>query len=176
MSTLTLRDEEFEEGIEEIFNVDVFLKNLAVDIATNNWDSYMEHGRNWYLYEDTSTSIFHWLPWDYNLALGGTLAPVGNCDLFPDFAGFYDGTPSVQFYDSGFAFEDHNILWSFGDGNTSTEDDPLHTYSAPGEYQVCITYIQSSDCQRQLCHWRGGPRPRAWRFLHLFLRDTARRR
>lgn len=142
-------DEDFEEGLEALFNVDAFLKNLAVDIATNNWDSYMEHGRNWYLYEDTSTSVFHWLPWDYNLALGGSLAPPGNCDLFPDFVGFFDGSPSVQFYDAGFAFNNYDILWDFGDGNTSIEENPLHTYSDPGAYRICITYIQDADCERQ---------------------------
>lgn len=29
--------------------------------------------------------------------------------------------------------------WDFGDGNTSTQQNPDHTYSAPGAYQVCLT-------------------------------------
>ncbi len=29
--------------------------------------------------------------------------------------------------------------WDFGDGITSTEKDPLHTYAAPGVYTVCLT-------------------------------------
>jgi len=30
-------------------------------------------------------------------------------------------------------------LWSFGDGNTSTEQHPAHTYAAPGTYTVSLT-------------------------------------
>lgn len=29
--------------------------------------------------------------------------------------------------------------WDFGDGNSSTEENPSHTYSAPGTYQVTLT-------------------------------------
>ena len=62
----------FAEDLEEVFYVDDYLKILAVDIITSNWDSYHYHGRNWYLYKDSTTQKFHWQPWDYNLALGGT--------------------------------------------------------------------------------------------------------
>lgn len=29
--------------------------------------------------------------------------------------------------------------WDFGDGNTSTEQNPSHVYTAPGKYTVCLT-------------------------------------
>lgn len=29
--------------------------------------------------------------------------------------------------------------WDFGDGNTSTEENPVHTYAEPGEYSVTLT-------------------------------------
>jgi hypothetical protein len=64
-------DQEFKENISKVFDVNRFLKVLAVDIATNNWDSYLEHGRNFYLYQDTVTNKFNWIPWDYNFAIGG---------------------------------------------------------------------------------------------------------
>ncbi|MCB9039116.1 MAG: PKD domain-containing protein [Lewinellaceae bacterium] len=35
-------------------------------------------------------------------------------------------------------------LWSFGDGNSSAQQNPQHTYSAPGTYEVCLT--SSSPC------------------------------
>jgi PKD repeat protein len=34
-------------------------------------------------------------------------------------------------------------LWDFGDGNTSTQQNPNHTYQNPGTYTVCLT---SSTC------------------------------
>ncbi len=33
-----------------------------------------------------------------------------------------------------------SVLWDFGDGQTSTESDPVHTYAAPGVYTVKLTY------------------------------------
>jgi hypothetical protein len=32
-----------------------------------------------------------------------------------------------------------NLLWDFGDGNTSTDPFPTHTYAQPGNYIVCLT-------------------------------------
>jgi hypothetical protein len=32
-----------------------------------------------------------------------------------------------------------SYLWDFGDGNTSTNPYPTHTYSTPGSYNVCLT-------------------------------------
>lgn len=38
-------------------------------------------------------------------------------------------------------------LWEFGDGQTSTEQNPVHTYDGPGCYEVCLT-VTSSCLQR----------------------------
>jgi PKD repeat protein len=35
-------------------------------------------------------------------------------------------------------------LWDFGDGNTSTQTDPIHTYAADGTYTVCL--ITTEGC------------------------------
>jgi len=35
-------------------------------------------------------------------------------------------------------------LWSFGDGNTSTDQNPIHTYTAPGNYTVNLTASTAS--------------------------------
>ena len=36
-------------------------------------------------------------------------------------------------------------LWSFGDGNTSTDQSPIHTYTAPGNYTVGLTVGNGTD-------------------------------
>lgn len=46
-------------------------------------------------------------------------------------------------------FTDHSLLafsylWNFGDGTTSTEANPVHTYSVNGSYNVCLTV--TNDC------------------------------
>jgi hypothetical protein len=36
-------------------------------------------------------------------------------------------------------------LWDFGDGKTSTDKDPVHLYSTPGWYNVCLTAYGECD-------------------------------
>ncbi|MCB0401807.1 MAG: PKD domain-containing protein [Flavobacteriales bacterium] len=36
--------------------------------------------------------------------------------------------------------------WSFGDGSFSSNNDPSHTYSAPGTYQVCLFIVDFTLC------------------------------
>ncbi len=38
--------------------------------------------------------------------------------------------------------------WDFGDGNTSTEENPIHTYDGPGEYEVVLTATNSDGVSR----------------------------
>lgn len=38
-------------------------------------------------------------------------------------------------------------LWDFGDGNTSTDQNPVHTYSPIGNYTVTLTVNGLTDCQ-----------------------------
>ncbi|MEO0900085.1 MAG: PKD domain-containing protein [Bacteroidota bacterium] len=40
----------------------------------------------------------------------------------------------------------NSFLWSFGDGNTSTQTDPVISYSAPGTYQVSLNAINTAGC------------------------------
>jgi PKD repeat protein len=44
------------------------------------------------------------------------------------------------------------VLWNFGDGNTSTNPYPTHTYAQPGNYIVCLTIgIPNSLCYDTYC-------------------------
>lgn len=145
-------DAEFKEEIEQVFNVDLFLKALAVDVASNNWDSYLEHGRNWYIYEDTQTGIFHWIPWDYNFSFPGSGTGLGGgCEIFPDFTTVGNGTPTIQFYDFSWGSGIEEFSWNFGDGTFSDETNPEHTYSSPGTYDVCLTISKGTDCTETSC-------------------------
>ena len=40
--------------------------------------------------------------------------------------------------------------WSFGDGNTSTANNPSHTYTAAGAYSVTLTVVDSLGCSNWL--------------------------
>ena len=61
----------------------------------------------------------------------------------------YKVVEEVQFTDSSIGAD--SVSWDFGDGNTSTERNPLHGYTENGEYVVTLTAInefgQSSQNQ-----------------------------
>lgn len=45
-----------------------------------------------------------------------------------------------------------NWYWDFGDGNTSMQQNPIHTYSVEGYYQVCLTIVDSlGQCEDTFC-------------------------
>ena len=54
---------------------------------------------------------------------------------------------SIQFQDASFFFSApvESWSWDFGDGNTSTEQNPLHVYEALGDYTVTLT-ITGPEC------------------------------
>lgn len=72
---------------------------------------------------------------------------------FPGFHFSVDGN-TVVFDDQSTA--DGNITaysWDFGDGNTSTEQNPTHTYAAPGTYNACLTITaHNPNCTETYCH------------------------
>tara|TARA_R110000796_G_scaffold127645_10_gene243058 strand:- start:12726 stop:14210 length:1485 start_codon:yes stop_codon:yes gene_type:complete len=77
--TRTTDPETWRANLEAVFDVDVFLKYLAVNGIIQNWDTYGLMPHNYYLYNDPDTSKLTWIPWDNNEALqdgkqGGALS------------------------------------------------------------------------------------------------------
>ncbi len=131
-------DEEFPEAIQEVFNVDRFLKTLAVDVAIDNWDSHFfwRSGWNWYMYEDPSTGKLQWIPWDYNYAFGSKsyLLTEADCDGYSDVIYFSDGTPTVQLYLEIFRVSLRPyIRWNLGPNGTFNE------YSLENGQRITLT-------------------------------------
>ncbi|MEZ4985783.1 MAG: PKD domain-containing protein [Saprospiraceae bacterium] len=58
---------------------------------------------------------------------------------------------TVQFYDLSFLNTDADITWAwdFGDGATSAEQNPVHTYANAGEYAVTLS-VSGEDCAQTL--------------------------
>ena len=44
-----------------------------------------------------------------------------------------------------------SYYWDFGDGNTSTQSFPSHTYAGAGTYVVCVTISDNSGCTSTFC-------------------------
>lgn len=71
----------FEDSILKVLNIDRYLYVLAADVIMLNWDSYYDHGRNFFLYQNPESNLMDWIPWDYNLAFSNN-----NTDLIIDYA------------------------------------------------------------------------------------------
>jgi len=66
-------------NLETVFDVDTFLKYLALNGIIQNWDTYGRMPHNYYLYNNPDNGKLTWIPWDNNEALqegnmGGALA------------------------------------------------------------------------------------------------------
>ncbi len=67
--TATTDPATWRTNLEAVFDVDSFLKYLAVNGIIQNWDTYGRMSHNYYLYNDPETSLLTWIPWDNNEAL-----------------------------------------------------------------------------------------------------------
>ena len=63
-------DATFRQRINQYFDVDEFLRYVAVNAAITNFDSYLSTGHNYYLYVNPADGRVNFLPWDMNLSFG----------------------------------------------------------------------------------------------------------
>jgi spore coat protein CotH len=61
--------DDFAAALEQVLNVDGFLRYMAVVVTLGNWDSYPYTGNNYHLFHNAGTGKFEWIPWD--LTWGG---------------------------------------------------------------------------------------------------------
>lgn len=56
----------------------------------------------------------------------------------------YEGCEQPRYYLKNLSLNGQSFLWHFGDGSTSTEVDPTHTFSEPGTYKVQLEAYHKS--------------------------------
>ncbi|MBU2650492.1 MAG: CotH kinase family protein [Bacteroidetes bacterium] len=61
---------EFPCEIEKVFNVFDYLKIMASDVSTANWDGYIFNKNNFYLYHNTASGQFEYIPYDLDNTFG----------------------------------------------------------------------------------------------------------
>lgn len=144
--------ETFKVKFQEVMDVEVFLKVLAVYVATNNHDSILKTGRNWYLNQKTDTSRFEWIPWDTNYSFGAIYPSAKDCStLEAKFCALKKDKRQVQFIDKSKFTTAIDYQWTFGDGSISNERDPMHKYKRKGKYNVCLEVKLKDLCIKQDC-------------------------
>ncbi len=147
---------EIESAPNVAFSADVTsgcapLEVMFTDQSVGNvvsWDWTFEGGTPTTSTEQNPTVLYQ-TPGIYNVTLEATTA--GGTESFTQ-SGYIivEDIPAASFAPTGtgatFDFTNtstgaDSYLWNFGDGNTSTEEDPSHTYLAAGDYTVSLTAI-----------------------------------
>ena len=153
-------DSTFATAIQKVFNVDTYLRVLAADIALNNWDSYVDNQRNWYIYHNPDTDLFEWIPWDYNLSMGGDFSfsanpyrPImPNCNLRAEFQ-YYEQGDVILFLDKSESTP-QEWYWDFGNGVTSSLPNPAVNFEGLTATTVCLTVRRLENdivCEHTRC-------------------------
>lgn len=69
--------EDWRESLEAVFDVDAFLRWLAVNTVVVEWDSYGRMPHNYYVYGDPNDDgRLVWIAWDHNMSMS-TRTPFG---------------------------------------------------------------------------------------------------
>ncbi len=91
--------------------------------------------------------------------VGRVLVSSGGSDVPP--SAHFTASPTTLLPDNAVAFNNTSLLgtgsdatfaWDFGDGGTSTEEDPTYTYTTPGTYTVelTVTTTVGADTQTEI--------------------------
>ena len=67
---LEREDKELLEAVDQVVDLDAFLRFWAMECLLGHWDGYAENLNNFYLYRDPTSQKFHFIPWGTDEALG----------------------------------------------------------------------------------------------------------
>jgi spore coat protein H len=62
--------EDFATALEQVLNVDSYLRYIAALLTSLNLDTYPYTGNNYFIYHNPTTDLFEFLPWDMNNSWG----------------------------------------------------------------------------------------------------------
>jgi spore coat protein CotH len=80
-SLRTSNEASWKSNLENVFDVQGFLKYLAVNNTIQNWDTYANMTHNYYLYHDPSDDLIKWIVWDNNESFTSGNGPNGAVSL-----------------------------------------------------------------------------------------------
>jgi PKD repeat protein len=82
---------------------------------------------------------------DFYLCVGDPTDPDVICDAFFFYEQIGVAPYEVQFFDLSYSYpQTSSWVWDFGDGTTSSEQNPIHEWADEGEYEVTLTIANDS--------------------------------
>jgi PKD repeat protein len=155
LNILSDGDLSFYGTVSSEYNYD-YLAFYIDDIQVDQWSGDMD----WMIFTYPVTAGMHTFKWvyvkDFIVAMGSDCARIDDI-TFPPYevpcppvvAGFdytQSQTNPFTFYFISTSQGDISAwAWDFGDGGTSTLEDPAHTFAAPGSYNVCLTVVNACN-------------------------------
>ncbi len=147
------------DPIEGCFPLEVNFENTSINASSIEWQfgdgsvSTAENPIHTYLEPGTYTVMLVGFV-DINCGINdtafGTITVYGN----PEASFSFSPDPSTVLSPTFFTDESIDAaswLWEFGDGFTSTEQNPTHLFPLPGTYQVCLTVTNAFGCTDKIC-------------------------
>jgi PKD repeat protein len=88
-----------------------------------------------------------------------TVVVQAPCNMVPNFTWTVTATNPlrIEFHNTSTnTLPTDSMRWTFGDGTTSSDVNPIHTYTAPGTYTVCLKILRyyagtTTPCIRDIC-------------------------
>ncbi|MCD4683054.1 MAG: PKD domain-containing protein, partial [Bacteroidales bacterium] len=158
-----------------VFNLQVFTQSVTADFSWNQtckefkffdnsipvggtivqWD--WDFGDGFGSSTDPDPLYTYLTPGDYTVTLTVTLEDLITTDQTSEIIyidpiaefGYIQICDYFEFLDQSTASTGNitDWLWDFGDSNTSTDQNPIYTYPAEGEYTVLLTVTHESGCE-----------------------------
>jgi hypothetical protein len=161
----TTNASQWRSNLEEVFNVEAFLRCLAVNQVIVNWDSYGVMDHNYYVYGDPSDNgRLAWFPWDLNesMLLTGMNSSVASSIMLDDIE---DEWPLIRYllddevyreayleevkafldgpFDTALVHEQldaaHNLIAPYVVGTEATEAEPYTFLRNAAEFEDSLT-------------------------------------
>lgn len=111
------------------------LNAMLTDTRQGHWQAYKNKTQQW-----ANSYQNEFIQWCDQLIYGAPLNVAPSANINGPYSGL-ENTP-VKFSSNGSRDNDGQIdsfMWHFGDGTSSTESNPTHTYSTSGQYTVSLT-------------------------------------
>jgi PKD repeat protein len=83
-----------------------------------------------------------------------TVIVSSSCNLQPNFTWAADSSHPLRLKFTNLTpvtVNNTQVRWTFGDGSSSTELNPVHIYAQPGIYTVCLKVMINNTCIKEIC-------------------------